>query len=77
LIADIANEHGGKPALSVAKLILVRKAARMTLQAEQLHAAIVRGEVLDTDLLVRLSWNARRVFSALRERAADHQAPRT
>jgi hypothetical protein len=66
LIADYAREHGGNAALSTAELGMVRQAAAITLRAEQLQAAIVRGEPVLADELIRLSSEARRILSSLR-----------
>ena len=68
LIADYAREHGGNAALSTAELGMVRQAAAITLRAEQLQAAIVRGEPVLADELIRLSSEARRILSSLRRR---------
>jgi hypothetical protein len=68
LIADYAREAGGSAVLSPAELGMVRQAAAMTLRAEQLQAAIVRGEPVLADEMIRLSSEARRVLAGLRKR---------
>jgi hypothetical protein len=68
LIAEYAREHGGNSTLSAAELGMVRQAAALTLRAEQLQAAIVRGEPVIADELIRLSSEARRILSSLRRR---------
>jgi hypothetical protein len=47
-------------------LALVRQAAATTMRAEQLQAAIVRGETVASDELVRLSNASARILSALK-----------
>jgi hypothetical protein len=44
---------------------LVRQAAALALRCEQLQAAIVRGEDVDDDLLVRISGTAKRLLGAI------------
>ncbi|MGO9701242.1 MAG: hypothetical protein ACLPX7_18480 [Xanthobacteraceae bacterium] len=68
LIADLArDEFGGSEGLSIAELGLLRQAAALTLQAEQLQAAVVRGETVNADELVRVSSESRRVLAAMRQ----------
>lgn len=69
LIADFANELGGTNQLTTAEQGLLRQAATLTLRAEQLAAAVVRGEAVDGDELIRLSGEARRILTSLRKRA--------
>jgi hypothetical protein len=52
---------------------LVRQAAGLTLRAEQLQAAIVRGEAVDNDELIRLSRTLK--MSAYRSRSEVIGAP--
>jgi hypothetical protein len=75
LSADFAREHGGGSALSPAELGMVRQAAAITLRAEQLQAAIVRGEPVLADELIRLSSEARRILSGLRRRHSQKAPP--
>jgi hypothetical protein len=44
---------------------LVRQAAALALRCEQLQVAIVRGEVVDDDLLVRISGTSKRLLGAI------------
>jgi hypothetical protein len=48
---------------------LIRQAAGLTLRAEQLQAAMVRGETVDNDQLIRLSSTAKRLLEAIRSKA--------
>lgn len=54
---------------------LIRQAAGLTLRAEQLQAAIVRGEDIDNDQLIRISSTAKRVLEAISAKAAKRKAP--
>ena len=74
LIADYTRECGGKD-LSPAEAWLVRQAAAMTLRAEQLQAAIVLGQPVLADELIRLSSEARRILSRLRRRHSQKAPP--
>lgn len=53
---------------------LVRQAAALALRAEQLQAAIVRGEMVDDDHFIRLSGEARRLIDTLKSKAAAPKA---
>jgi hypothetical protein len=75
LIADFAREHGGSSALSTAELGMMRQAAAITLRAEQLQAAIVRGEPVLADELIRLSSEARRILSSVRRQHSRKVPP--
>lgn len=68
LVADLAADLGGEAALTSAELALVRQAAATTMRAEQLQAAIVRGETVTSDDLVRLSNASARILGALRSK---------
>lgn len=52
---------------------MIRQAAGLTLRAEQLQAAIVRGEAVDDDQLIRLSSTARRLLTAIAAKAAKRK----
>jgi hypothetical protein len=54
---------------------MIRQAAGLTLRAEQLQAAIVRGEAVDDDQLIRLSSTARRLLTAIAAKAAKRKPP--
>ena len=58
---------------TVAECGLLATAATLALRAEQLQAAIVRGEAVDGDELIRLSSEVRRVTTTLRKRAPEQQ----
>jgi len=54
---------------------LIRQAAGLTLRAEQLQAAIVRGEEVDSDQLIRLSSTAKRILGAISDKADKRKVP--
>jgi|SRR5579871_4330480 len=49
---------------------LIRQAALLTLKSEQLQAAVVNGEAVDTEILTNLSGQIRRLLGDLRRKAA-------
>jgi hypothetical protein len=53
---------------------LIRQAAGLTLRSEQMQARIVRGEIVDNDLLIRLSSTARRVLETISAKAAQRKS---
>jgi hypothetical protein len=53
----------------------IRQAAALGLRAEQLQAAIVRGETVDDDHLVRISGESRRIVDGLKAKAAKRNSP--
>jgi hypothetical protein len=69
LIAELTIEAGGGEGLSAAERGAIRQAAAILLRAEQVQAAIVKGEPVDNDEFIRLSGEARRVLAGLRKRA--------
>jgi hypothetical protein len=68
LIDDLACDLGGAVNLSTAELAVVRQAAALTLRAEQLQSAIVRGESIDADEAVRLANASARLLASLRNK---------
>jgi hypothetical protein len=63
LVAAYTAEIGSS--LTESESGLVRQAAALALRCEQLQAAIVRGEAIDDDLLVRISGTAKRLLGAI------------
>jgi hypothetical protein len=61
-------ELGGN--LTEAERGQVNQAVALRLRSEQMHAAIVRGEAVDDDHLVRISGEQRRIDDALKAKAA-------
>jgi undecaprenyl pyrophosphate synthase len=82
LIESFSCDLGGTERLTEAERALVKQAASVTIRAEQLQAAIVRGEAVDPDELIRLSNTSRRLLASIRRRVApkptlaDHLAKR-
>jgi hypothetical protein len=73
LIADLARELGG--GLSTAEMSVVRQAAALTVKSEQLQAAIVKGEPINTDDAVRLANASARLLGALRTKRRQPAGP--
>jgi hypothetical protein len=65
LVESFTADLGGF-GLTNADMALVRQAAATTMRAEQLQAEIVRGDAVDSDMLVRLSNASARILAALR-----------
>jgi hypothetical protein len=63
LIEAFTTDMGDK--LSNADVALVRQAAAMTVRAEQAQAALLNGQAVDDDQLVRLSNAATRILTVL------------
>lgn len=82
LIENFSRDLGGLNRLSESEQSLIRQAASLTMRAEQLQAAIVKGEPVDPDELIRLSNTARRCLEGIQKREqpkpslADHLAKR-
>ena len=68
IIHDLTAEMGGS--LTSAEELQVRMIAGLILHAEQLQAAVLRGERIDSDQFTRISNTANRSISALRKSAA-------
>lgn len=66
LVRAYEVEVGGT--LSELERGLVRQAAILSLKTEQMQECIVRGEEVDSDTLIRLSGEARRILTSLRKR---------
>lgn len=60
------SEIGGE--LTELERGLIKQAAALSLRSEQLQGAVVRGEAVDSDTLIRLSGEARRILTSLRKR---------
>ena len=62
--------------MTVAELALIRNAASLTQQLEQLQADAAAGRPVDSEQLTRLSNSARRTLASLRKRprASDARA---
>jgi hypothetical protein len=72
ICANYEAEAGGS--ITEVERDLIRQAAGLTLRAEQMQAAIVRGEPVSNDELVRISSTARRLLESIRSKA-DKRKP--
>jgi hypothetical protein len=68
LCIGFAREAGAD--LTETETTLIRQAAATSLQSEALQAQLARGEPVDTDMIIRLSSEARRILAPITARAA-------
>jgi len=69
LYFSFVAELGGEASLTEAERALCRQAAALTLRAEELQNAIVRGDAVEDEQAVRLANSAARALGQLRRRA--------
>jgi len=67
LVRDLADDLGFER-VTVAERAALFQLAALNLQVELIQQAIVRGEDIENDVLIRLSSEARRLLNALRRR---------
>lgn len=72
IIHDLTAEMGG--ALTFDEQLRVRIVAGLVMHVEELQAAILRGEPVDSEQLTRESNSAARMLNALRRRPAPSRA---
>jgi hypothetical protein len=72
--ANYEAEFGGN--ISELERDLIREAAGLTPRAEQLQGAIVRGEPISNDELVRISSTAKRLLETIRGKAGQRKPAR-
>jgi hypothetical protein len=65
LCMSLADDLGGAAGLTEAQRALVRQAAGMIVQSEKLQSAVLRGELVSSEDLVRLSNSATRILTRL------------
>jgi hypothetical protein len=65
LTISLADDLGGASSLTEAQRALVRQAAAMIVQSEQLQGEVLRGEIVDCEQLTRLANAATRILSRL------------
>lgn len=75
LVAILSGELGEN--LSEAERLQVRNAATLQMHAEELTAALVRGEPVDPEAITRAANGATRALAALRRRQSRKPAKRT
>lgn len=68
LIRSLSADFDGFEKLGEGDRALVRQAATLTMEAERMQAASVRGEAIDDDVLIRVTSTLRRVLSSIRAR---------
>jgi hypothetical protein len=73
LVEAYSRELGGE--LSPAEKSLITQAATLQMEAEQLQEAIVRGETIDSDRLIRLSGTSRRLLQIIASKSGKREAP--
>ena len=61
--------------MSEAEKSLVRQAVALQLQAERMQEAIVRGEAVDSDQLIRLSGTSKRMLSIIAAKTGRRDQP--
>jgi hypothetical protein len=71
ICAAYETEGGGN--VTEVERDLIRQAAGLALRAEQLQGAIVRGEAVNNDELVRISSTAKRLLETIRAKAAKRK----
>jgi hypothetical protein len=65
LTISLADDLGGAATLTEAQRALVRQAAAVIVQSETLQGAVLRGELTDSEQLVRLCNSATRILTRL------------
>jgi hypothetical protein len=65
LALSLADDLGGAASLTEAQSALVRQAAAIIVQSERLQSGVLRGELVDSEQLVRLCNAATRILSRL------------
>jgi hypothetical protein len=73
LVRAYENEVGGN--LTEVDRGLIRQAAALTFKAETLQSDLVNGNPVDGDQLIRLTGTARRIMSAISEKARHRKEP--
>ncbi|WP_425907605.1 hypothetical protein [Nitrobacter sp. TKz-YC02] len=58
--------------LTEADRVMVKQAASLSLQAEQIETSVVQGLPVDPDLSIRLTSEVRRILAGLKTKAAKH-----
>jgi hypothetical protein len=71
LVRSYEAEAGGN--LTEIERGLIRQGAALTVQTERMQSAIVRGEAVDNDALIRISGEARRILSSILAKAAKRK----
>jgi hypothetical protein len=72
LVDEFSAEVGG--VLSQTDLAMVKQAAALAIQGEVMQAAIINGEPINADDLIRLSSEVRRILDAIAEKAGERKS---
>ncbi len=75
LVQTLAEDLGGMASLPEAERALIKQAAALTVRLEQTQAAIVNGESVPADEVIRLTSALCRIDDRLRKRAAERNPP--
>jgi hypothetical protein len=73
LVRAFETEVGGN--LTEVERGLIRQAAALTFKAETLQSDLVNGNPVDGDQLIRLTGTAKRILSAIGEKASKRKEP--
>src|SRR5690606_12513061 len=76
LVREFTAELGGDDILTEPMRAMVKQAAAVTVEAERMQGAIVRGEEIDTEQLVRVTNVLARLMNNLKARAKTAKAGR-
>jgi hypothetical protein len=76
LTRAFAAALGGEDALDESVRMAIRRAAELTVAAEQKRAALLRGDPVDSLMLIRLENAANRAVKALRLDEHEHKPKR-
>jgi len=71
LLASLQVEIGGS--LNEADQSLTRQAAMLLLKSEEMQAAAIRGEPIDSDQLIRLASTSKRILGVIAAKAAKRR----
>lgn len=71
---EFTLELGGDSLMTEPMRALVRQAAAVTVEAERMQAAIVRGDDVDTEQLVRVTNTLTRLMNVLKAKAKAAKA---
>jgi hypothetical protein len=74
LLKEFTAELGGEGIMTEPMRALVRQAAAVTVEAEKMQAAIVRGDAVDTEQLVRVTNTLARLMNLLKTKAKASKA---
>jgi hypothetical protein len=74
LMKEFTAELGGDAIMTEPMRALVRQAAAVTVEAEKMQTAIIRGDAVDTEQLVRVTNTLARLMNVLKTKAKASKA---